>query len=70
MSKHFDKMDIEQLVQAALREKSWNKTIFKIMAGRINVSICNMFVYNLRHYLQSLGYKALDKHEECILVCN
>ena len=32
MSKQFDKMDIEQLVQAALREKSWKETIFKIMA--------------------------------------
>ena len=43
MSKQFNKMDIEQLVQAALREKSWNETIFKIIVGRINVlSICNV----------------------------
>ena len=28
--------------QAALRDKSWRETIFKIMAGRINVSICNV----------------------------
>ena len=28
--------------QAALRDKSWMETIFKIMAGMINVSICNV----------------------------
>ena len=33
--------------QAALRDKLWKKTIFKIMAGRINVSICDMIV-NIR----------------------
>ena len=48
MSKQCDKMDIEQLVQAALREKSGNETIFKIMAGRNNVSICSVSIPNLR----------------------
>ena len=28
--------------QTTLRGKSWKETIFKIMAGRINVSICNV----------------------------
>ena len=31
--------------QAALRGKSWKATIFKILAGRINVSICNEGTY-------------------------
>ena len=30
------------LAKGALRDKSWRETIFKIMAGRINVSICNV----------------------------
>ena len=31
--------------QAALRGKSWKATIFKILAGRINVSICDDGTY-------------------------
>ena len=33
--------------QAALRRKSWKETIFKIIAGRINVSICNALQYQV-----------------------
>ena len=33
--------------QAALREKLWWKTLFKIMAGRINVSIWNVRIINM-----------------------
>ena len=34
------------LAQAVLRDKSWMETIFRIMAGRINVSICNVVIYD------------------------
>ena len=32
------------LAQAAIRDKTWKETIFKIVAGRINVSIIDVAI--------------------------
>ena len=36
--------------QAALRDKLWSETILKILAGRINVSICNVTLVKVQMY--------------------
>ena len=48
------------MAQVALREKLWKETIFKIMAGRINVSICNVTKGN-QAVLSFLGPILFDK---------
>ena len=47
--------------QAALRDKSRRETIFKIMAGRINVSICNVLLsYLARLFLICHSFYMVD----------
>ena len=51
---YFENHLLPQLAsRSALRDKSWRETIFKIMAERIKVSICNVLVSNSIYKISS-----------------
>ena len=54
---HIEQLNSQWPDQAAVMGKSWKETIFKILAGSINVSICNVEGKNLTdvHKIPSLS---------------